>query len=51
MRLKRYQQGTLDVLTCFLKDARLQGDPAAAFNGIIKGEEQAARLKGYAKPY
>lgn len=51
MRLKRYQQGTLDVLTRFLKDARLQGDPAAAFNGIIEGEEQAARLKGYAKPY
>lgn len=51
MRLKRYQQGTLNVLTRFLKDARLQGDPAAAFNEIIAGEEQAARLKGYAKPY
>jgi type III restriction enzyme len=51
MRLKRYQQGTLDVLTRFLKNARLQGDPAAAFNGIITGEEQAARLKGYSKPY
>lgn len=51
MRLKRYQQGTLDVLTRFLKDARLQGDPAAAFNEIIAGEEQAVRLKSYAKPY
>ena len=29
----------------------MQGDPAAAFNGIIESEEQAARLKGYAKPY
>ncbi len=51
MRLKHYQQGTLDVLTRFLKDARLQGDPAAAFNAIIESPEQAARLKAYAKPY
>jgi type III restriction enzyme len=51
MRLKHYQQGTLDVLTRFLKDARLHGDPAAAFNGIIESPEQAARLKAYAKPY
>ncbi len=51
MRLKRYQQSTLDVLTCFFKDARLKSDPAVAFNKIIEGEEQAIRLKGYAKPY
>ena len=51
MRLKQYQQGTLDVLTRFFKDARLQGDPATAFDGIVRDEAQAARLKGYAKPY
>jgi len=51
MRLKLYQQGTLKVLTRFLKDSRLQGDAAAAFNTIIAEPEQAERLKGYAKPY
>ena len=38
-------------LTCFFKNARLQGDLAAAFNAIIESPEQAARLKAYAKPY
>ena len=51
MKLKNYQTETLRVLTQFFKDARLQGDPAVAFNGIVTVPVQAARLKGYAKPY
>lgn len=51
MRLKHYQTETLGVLTQFFKDARLQGDPAVAFNAIIQEPEQAKRLKGFGKPY
>lgn len=51
MRLKNYQTETLDVLTRFFKDARLKGDPATAFDGVVGDPVQAARLKGYAKPY
>lgn len=51
MRLKHYQTETLDVLTRFFKDSRLQSDPATAFDGVVSEPEQVARLKGYAKPY
>ncbi len=51
MKLKQYQADTLATLSAFLKEARLMGDPAAAFNTITTEEEQAKRLGHYAKPY
>lgn len=45
MKLKRYQQQTIDTLTTFLAEARLRG-PKDAFEAIISEEEQAKRLRG-----
>ena len=50
MKLKRYQEETLDALRRFLEEARIAG-PAAAFATITEEPVQAARLRGYAAGY
>lgn len=50
MKLKRYQQQTIDTLTTFLSEARLRG-PADAFKAIITEEEQSKRLRGRTGSY
>lgn len=51
MILKQYQKDTLATLTAYLKEARLTGDPAAAFEAVTTEPEQATRLGYYLKPY
>lgn len=51
MILKQYQKSTIAILQRFLKDARLFGDPAQAFNRVTGEEGQAQLLGAYAKPY
>ena len=50
MKLKKYQQQTIDTLTKFLSEARLRG-PADAFKAITTEEEQAKRLRGRTGDY
>ena len=45
MKLKQYQQDTVNTLSKFFKEARLRG-PKVAFDKITQGEEQAKRLRG-----
>lgn len=50
MKLKAYQEDTLDLLRRFLEEARIAG-PAAAYATITGEPEQAARLRGFAASY
>ena len=50
MKLKHYQQQTIDTLTTFLSEARLHG-PEDAFNAITSEEEQVRRLRGRGGAY
>ena len=50
MKLKQYQQQTIDTLTAYFKEARLRG-PEAAFSAITSEPEQAKRLRGYGGRY
>ena len=50
MKLKHYQQQTLDTLSEFFKEARVRG-PEAAFAGVVSAPEQAKRLRGYGGKY
>jgi type III restriction enzyme len=50
MKLKRYQQQTIDTLSGFFKEARVRG-PEAAFTTITTEPEQAKRLRGRAGKY
>lgn len=50
MKLKKYQQQTIDTLSTFFKEARVRG-PQAAFKAITEEPEQAKRLRGRAGPY
>ena len=50
MKLKKYQQQTIDTLTTFLSEARLRG-PTDAFKAITTEEEQAKRLRGRTGDY
>ena len=50
MKLKNYQQQTIDTLTTFLQEARLRG-PQEAFKAITTEEEQAKRLRGRGGAY
>lgn len=50
MKLKTYQQQTVDTLAAFLTEARLRG-PKDAFMQITGEPEQAKRLRGRSGPY
>ncbi|UPH70155.1 DEAD/DEAH box helicase family protein [Abyssibius alkaniclasticus] len=50
MKLKQYQQQTIDTLSAFFKEARVRG-PQAAFTAITSEPEQAKRLRGYGGAY
>jgi type III restriction enzyme len=50
MKLKQYQQQTIDTLAGFFREARVRG-PAAAFTAITTEPEQAKRLRGRAGAY
>lgn len=50
MRLKTYQQATLDVLRDFLAKARTRG-PAVVYDALTAQPEIARRLKGFASGY
>ena len=50
MKLKRYQEETLDALRRFFEEARIAG-PAAAYATITEEPDQAARLRGYVAGY
>ena len=50
MKLKNYQQQTIDTLTEFFKEARVRG-PEAAFTAITTEPEQAKRLRGRGGAY
>ncbi|AVW90651.1 DEAD/DEAH box helicase [Celeribacter baekdonensis] len=45
MKLKKYQQQTIDTLATYFKEARVRG-PKVAFEAITTEEEQAKRLRG-----
>ena len=50
MKLKQYQQDTVNTLSKFFKEARLRG-PKEAFERITQEEEQAKRLRGRGGAY
>ena len=50
MKLKHYQQHTIDTLSGFFKEARLRG-PAVAFAAITSEPDQAKRLRGHGGRY
>ena len=50
MKLKTYQQQTIDTLSGFFKEARLRG-PEVAFQTITSETDQARRLRGYGGRY
>lgn len=50
MKLKKYQQQTIDTLSGFFKEARVRG-PEAAFTAITTEPEQAKRLRGRSGKY
>ena len=50
MKLKNYQQQTIDTLSGFFKEARVVG-PEAAFAAIVSDPEQAKRLRGHSNTY
>ena len=50
MKLKQYQTDTLDILRCFLEEARVAG-PKNAYDSVTKVPEQAKRLGRYRTDY
>lgn len=50
MKLKQYQTDTLDILRCFLEEARVAG-PKNAYDSVTKTPEQRKRLGRYRADY